>query len=217
MAASRQQDYYEVLGLKRGAKPDEIRKAYRRLARKHHPDVNPGDKAAEDRFKDVQAAYDVLGDEKKRQMFDRYGFYSDQAFAAGGPSESSGGTGGGFGFDGFDFSEFARQAAGGAGRQSRGGFSDLFGNLFGRGAEAGRAETGPKPGEDLEYAIDIDFWEAVQGTTARLNVTRNAPCKRCNATGYADTGGPATCSECSGSGHVSRAVGNMRFDTSCPP
>ena len=223
MAAAKQQDYYQTLGLKRNAKPDEVRKAYRRLARKYHPDVNPGDKTAEDRFKDIQAAYDVLGDAKKRQMFDRYGFYSDQAFAGGGPGgagrspgEAGGFRPGGFDFDGFDFSEFARHAAGGAGRQSRGGFSDLFGNLFGRGAAAGHTETGPKPGEDLEYAIDIDFWEAVRGTTARLSVARNAPCSRCNATGCADSGGPAACSECGGSGHVSRAVGNMRFDASCP-
>ncbi len=223
MAASKQQDYYETLGLKRNAGPDEIRKAYRRLARKYHPDVNPGDKAAEDRFKDIQAAYDVLGDEKKRQMFDRYGFYSDQAFAAGGPGgpgDSPGGAGGfrpgGFDFDGFDFSEFARHAGSGAGQQSRGGFSDLLGSLFGRGAAAGRPEAGPKPGEDLEYAIDIGFWEAIHGTTVRLNVARNAPCKRCNGTGHSDTGEPAPCSECGGSGHVSRAVGNMRFDASCP-
>lgn len=214
MAATRQQDYYGTLGLKRSAKPDEIRKAYRRLARKYHPDVNPGDKAAEDRFKDIQAAYDVLGDEKKRQMFDRYGFYSDQAFA-GGEGGSSGGAGGfrpgGFGFDGFDFSEFVRRAGGAAGQQFRGGFSDLFDR-----AGAGRPAEGPQPGEDLEYAIEIGFWEAIQGTTVRLNITRNAPCGHCSGTGRAAAGGPEVCGECGGSGRVGRAVGNMRFDTSCP-
>lgn len=218
MAATRQQDYYGTLGVKRNAKPDEIRKAYRRLARKYHPDVNPGDKAAENRFKDIQAAYEVLGDEKKRQMFDRYGFYSDQAFAAGGPGGAGGSSRraggarpGGFGFDGFDFSEFARQAGSAAGQQFRGGFSDLFG----RGG-AGRPAEGPKPGEDLEYSIDIGFWEAVHGTTARLSIARNTPCKPCSGTGHAAAAGPADCGACGGSGHVGRAVGNMRFDASCP-
>ncbi len=223
MAASKQQDFYGTLGVKRTAKAEDIRKAYRRLARKYHPDVNPGDKSAEDRFKEVQSAYDVLKDDKKRQMFDQHGFYSDQAFAAGGPGGPEGGTGGfrpgDFDFNGFDFSEFARgtgRPSGGAGRQSRGGFSDLFGNLFGQESPQSSSAAGPQPGEDLEYAIDIDFWEAIRGTTTRLSVSRNAPCARCSATGQVNTGGPTACGECSGSGQVNQTVGNMQFKITCP-
>lgn len=226
MAASKQQDYYGTLGVKRTAKAVDIRKAYRSLARKYHPDVNPGDKAAEDRFKEVQTAYDVLKDDKKRQMFDQYGFYSDQAFAAGGApgrAGSAAGSGGfqpgDFDFNGFDFSEFAPGAgrpSGGAGGQQRGGFSDLFGNLFSQGGPGSTQAAGPEPGEDLEYAIDIDFWEAIRGTTARLSVNRNAPCARCSATGQVNSGGPAACGECNGSGQVNQTVGNMQFKITCP-
>lgn len=226
MAAPQQQNYYETLGLKRNAKPDQIRKAYRRLARKHHPDVNPGDKEAEDRFKEIQTAYDVLSDEKKRRMFDRYGFYSDQTFAAGGPDGPGGFPGGAggsrpgdFDFSGFDFSQFVRHAGGGAsgsGRKPRGGFTDLFGNLFDQGTAAARPAEGPKPGEDLEYTLDIAFWDAIHGTTARLNVARNAPCGPCNATGQTNAGAAASCSECGASGQVSQTIGNMRFSVTCP-
>src|SRR6266481_2426775 len=120
-------DYYQILGVKKDAKADEIKKAYRRLARKFHPDVNPNDKTAEDKFKEVQEAYDVLSDEKKRKVFDRFGYYADNLdpdspFGAG--AASGGGAPGGFDFSGFDFS----QATGTRGGSSfRGIFSDLFG------------------------------------------------------------------------------------------
>src|SRR5581483_2420821 len=119
MPASTKQDYYEILGVPRGAKEDEIRKSYRRLARKHHPDLNPGDKAAEEKFKTVQEAYDVLSDAKKRQVYDQYGFYSDN-IPPGGPGAGPGaGTSSqGPGFGGFDFSEFVNQQQG---AEERGG------------------------------------------------------------------------------------------------
>src|SRR5271167_1224966 len=108
------QDYYQALGLSKGATGDEIRKSYRRLARKHHPDLNPGDKSSEDRFKKVQEAYDVLSDDKKRKIYDQYGFYADNI-----PPNAGGGPGagpGGMGFEGFDFSEaFRQQSQGGPG------------------------------------------------------------------------------------------------------
>src|SRR6185295_19885371 len=100
---TQKRDFYEVLGVKKGASDDELRKAYRRLARKYHPDLNPGDKPAEERFKELQEAYDVLGDAKKRQMYDRVGFYSDQGMPGGGPGPEQ--QPGGFGFGGFDFSD----------------------------------------------------------------------------------------------------------------
>src|SRR5919107_633612 len=118
-------DYYEILGVKKDAKADEIKKSYRKLARKHHPDVNPNDKAAEDKFKEVQEAYDVLSDEKKRKVFDRFGYYNDNLdpdspFGAG---AAAGGGAGGFDFSGFDFS------GGGSGGGSS--FRDIFSDLFG--------------------------------------------------------------------------------------
>src|SRR5712692_9815120 len=112
-----QQDYYQALGVGRDADPEEIRKTYRRLARKHHPDLNPGDKAAEDRFKKLQEAYDVLSDPKKKQMYDQQGFYSDSGFAAGGGAQNNGP---GMGFSGFDFSDFFSQSQGGP-RSARSG------------------------------------------------------------------------------------------------
>jgi molecular chaperone DnaJ len=111
-------DYYKTLGVDRGADADEIRKAYRKLARKHHPDLNPGDKSAEEHFKKVQEAYDILSDPKKKQMYDQYGFYSENGAPNGGPGGPGGpGAGPNMGFGGFDFSEYARGAGtrGGAG------------------------------------------------------------------------------------------------------
>jgi molecular chaperone DnaJ len=208
---AQRQDYYETLGVRRNATTDEIRKAYRRLARKHHPDLNPGDKSAEERFKKVQEAHDVLSDAKKRQMYDQFGFYS-----AAGP-----GAGGGqawsphMDFGGFDFNEFFTGAAGrppetGAG----GGFRDLFSQLFGRGA---RAETGPQPqpGTDLEYGLNIGFWESIRGTQITLTVTRQVACQACSGAGTPG-GASAACPECQGSGNVTQTAGAMRFSLNCP-
>ena len=120
MPAASKQDYYETLGVARAAKEDEIRKAYRKLARKHHPDLNPGDKAAEERFKKVQEAYDILSDPKKKQMYDQYGFYSEN-MPPGGPGGGPGAGAGqpGMGFGGFDFSDYVNQSAARAARNRR--------------------------------------------------------------------------------------------------
>src|SRR5437660_4966373 len=124
-------DYYDTLGVARKASADEIRRAYKKLARKYHPDVNPGDKAAEERFKRVQEAYDVLGDNKKRQMYDQFGFYSDSGFAPPQPGAGGHGQGQQFDFSGFDFSDFMSGAGAGAGGRrpegaGGGGFRDIF-------------------------------------------------------------------------------------------
>jgi molecular chaperone DnaJ len=212
------QDYYQVLGLSRGASQDEIRKSYRRLARKHHPDLNPGDKAAEERFKRVQEAYDVLSDPKKREMYDQYGFYSEHGPQPGG---EAGAGGPGMGFGGFDFSDIFSQAGrGGRARggpqgfetETGGGFRDIFGQFF--GGRAARKEAHPERGSDLEYTLNVDFWQAIRGTQVRLQISRQEACPACNGTG--STGARATCPECGGTGTVTQMAGAMRFNLSCP-
>jgi molecular chaperone DnaJ len=227
MPAQQQQDYYGTLGLERKASADEIRKAYRRLARKYHPDLNPGDKSAEDKFKKVQEAYDVLSDTTKKQMFDQYGFYSDGGFAG------AGGTGGARGagappnmnFGGFDFSEIFSGAAGGAGASDfrtgaggahgGGGFQDIFGKMFGNQQQRRQHQQDAQKGADLEYALAIDFWQAIKGTQVRINVQRHDACATCGGSGNAG-GQTVVCSECNGSGNVNQMAGAMRFSLTCP-
>ena len=207
-------DYYQALGVKRDAQADDIRKAYRRLARKYHPDVNPGDKAAEDRFKEIQEAYAVLNDAKKRKMYDQYGFYSDQGFPGAGAQAAGAG---GFGFGGFDFSEaFAGGAeAGQAGPGGFGGFSDIFNQFFGRRQGGHSGAPAPEKGTDLEYSLSIDFWQSIHGAQVRLNINRLEDCVTCRGTGSAG-GGSSTCPQCNGSGNVTQMAGAMRFSLSCP-
>ncbi len=210
------QDYYERLGLKKGATETDIRKAYKRLARKYHPDLNPGDDAAVEKFKEVQEAYSVLNDPKKRKMYDQLGFYSENATPGGGGQQ---GPGGGFGFDfgGFDFSDFASAGGeprtGGAGPFGRGGFQDIFGQFFrGRGGQSPQPER--QRGTDLEYSLNIDFWQAIRGTQLRLNVNRQSLCGQCAGTGSAG-GATNVCPECNGTGSVVQMAGAMRFNVTC--
>src|ERR687895_2445332 len=164
------QDYYQVLGIKRAAAPDEIKKAYRRLARKYHPDVNPGDKSAEERFKLITEAHDVLSDPKKRTVYDRFGQYSDNladaaARGAAGPGFGAGGGAGRagappFDFTGFDFGTASSSASAGGGSS----FRDIFADLFGGGKEE-REPPRPQPqkGADIEMPLALSFEEAVRG------------------------------------------------------
>jgi molecular chaperone DnaJ len=219
--ATPKHDYYETLGVPRKAGAEEIRKAYRKLARKHHPDLNPGDKSSEERFKNVQEAYDVLSDAKKRPMYDQFGFYSESGFAgAGSPggAGSAGQAGSRFDFSGFDFSDMASGAGGAAsgGRRQEsgaGGFRDIFSQFFGGRDEASHVEA--EKGGDLEYVMDIDFWQAIKGTQARVNITRYDVCGTCHGSGAAG-GGESTCPQCKGSGHVSQMAGAMKFNLTCP-
>jgi molecular chaperone DnaJ len=222
-------DYYATLGVPKGSPEDDIRKAYRKLARKYHPDLNPGDKSAEEQFKNVQEAYDILSDSKKRQMYDQFGFYSETGFPQGAGAHAQQG-GPEFHFGGFDFSDiFGAAGSGGgfrrgsgagapAGEDPGGGFSSKFGDLFGQffGRGGGRTQaTQAQPGTDLEYATDIDFWAAVKGTQIKLNVRRQEICGTCRGTGSAG-GNNIVCPNCNGSGNVTQQAGAMKFNLTCP-
>ena len=219
------QDYYQTLGVPKEADAEEIRKAYRKLARKHHPDLNPGDKAAEDRFKNVQEAYDVLSDAKKKQMYDQVGFYSENGMPGGAPGGGGRDQGPHMGFGGFDFSDaFSRGAGGGAGPRggapggggsgAAGNFQDIFSQWFGR-HQAEEPSATPQKGADLEYGLNIDFWQAIKGTQVRLNITRQEACNVCGGTG-ARAGANTICPECNGSGSVTQQAGAMKFSLTCP-
>jgi molecular chaperone DnaJ len=215
------QDYYQVLGVKRDAKPEEIKKAYRRLARKYHPDVNPGDKSAEERFKLMTEANDVLSDPKKRSVYDRFGQYSESLADAAARGGATGGAGAGgaagrgpagFDFEGFDWG--AASSTGGGGSSFRDIFADLFG---GSGKQEQREAPRPQPirGADIEMPLALSFEEAITGMTTNITVNRSEQCSRCNGAG--DTGGPVVvCTTCKGSGQVQRAGGRLRFAQECP-
>jgi molecular chaperone DnaJ len=206
--ATTKQDYYELFGVPRKASVKDIRTAFRKLARKYHPDLNPGDKAAEEKFKQIQEAYDVLSDSKKRQMYDQYGFYSENLPPGGYPGgQSAGEPGVNFDFGGFDF-------GGGTGTAGGGGasFRDLFSQfLGGRGHAA--AEPEHEPGGDLEYQIEIDFWDSVRGAVKKISITRMDSCETCHGTGA--MGSPQTCPTCHGTGSIQQAAGKMRFNVPC--
>jgi molecular chaperone DnaJ len=237
MATTAKKDYYEILGVKKSASADEIRKAFRKLARKYHPDVNPGDKSAEEKFKALSEANDVLSDPKKRKIYDQIGFYSDnidpataEAYARAGSSGGGGGGGfpGGFGgspqdggqgvpfdFGGFDFSDLVDNAQRGRKSGGGGGFRDIFGSIFGGGQGAGRAaEVGPEPGSDLEYQVNVPFWTAIRGGVMRLNITRQDVCANCHGQGFLEA--PGKCPECNGTGHITQTGGRMKFNVQCP-
>jgi DnaJ-class molecular chaperone len=198
-AASSSKDLYAVLGVSKQASDDEIRRAYRKLARRHHPDVNPGDKAAEERFKDISVAYDVLGDPAKRKLYDEFGHEGLQAgFDPGRAREFRRWAESGHGFSfrggGADF------GVGGRGRRRRStegpSFADLFGDMFGAAAEAAAEETAPL---DLEQALEVDFLDALRGTTLDVSVRRPVPCGQCGGSGRVSRRG---CTSCGGGGRI---------------
>jgi molecular chaperone DnaJ len=230
-------DYYAALGVKKSASTDEIKKAFRKLARKYHPDVNPGDKTAEEKFKTLSEANEVLSDPKKRKIYDQLGFYSDnidpaaaEAYArqGGGPGGFPGGFPGGqpsgpgsagaggahFDFGGFDFSDLFE--GGGRGKKASsaggGGFRDIFSSMFDRGGVT--AEEGPEPGSDLEYQVNVPFWTAIRGGVMRLNITRRDACPTCAGSGFVES--PGTCPQCKGKGTIEQTGGRMKFNVQCP-
>jgi molecular chaperone DnaJ len=239
MPTTTKKDYYETLGVKKSASVDEIRKAFRKLARKYHPDVNPGDKSAEEKFKALSEANDVLSDPKKRKIYDQLGFYSDnidpaaaEAYARGGPTGAGGfggfpggqpgnaganaGQGVPFDFSGFDFGDMfeAGNARGRTSSAGGGGFRDIFSSMFGGGRGAGVAPEGPEPGSDLEYQVNVPFWTAIRGGVMRLNITRQDTCGNCHGNGVIEQ--PGVCPQCKGKGTIEQSANRMKFNVTCP-
>jgi molecular chaperone DnaJ len=238
-ATDKSKDYYAILGVKKTASAEDVRKAFRKLARKYHPDVNPGDKSAEEKFKQLSEANDVLSDPKKRKIYDQVGFYSDNidpataeayARAGGGPGGQGGpgfGAGGFGGFPGaggggaqgvpFDFSGFDFSEMGGAGpetKRSGGGFRDIFSGIFGGGGVGRAPAQEAEPGTDLEYQVNVGFWQAIKGTVLRLSIQRTETCGTCKGRGSLQ--GTETCPQCGGKGTVTQTSGGMRFNMQCP-
>lgn len=179
-------DYYEVLGVSKGASADEIKKAYRKLAMKYHPDYNPGDKTAEEKFKEINEANEVLSDPEKRKRYDQFGFAGvDPSYGAG-----QGGGFGGFGEGGVDLGDI---------------FGDIFGGGFGGFGGGSRSNpNAPRKGQDIRVRITLDFSEAVHGCTKKISITRQDVCKDCGGTGAAKGTSPETCPDCGGRGYVVR-------------
>ena len=192
-------DYYEVLGVDKNASEAEIKRAYRKVAKKYHPDMNPGDKEAEAKFKEATEAYSVLSDPEKRRTYDQYGH---AAFENGGAGQ--GGGFGGFDFNGADMGDI---------------FGDIFGDLFG-GGRSRRANNGPMRGANLRAVVHITFQEAVFGCEKELELTLKDTCTKCNGTGAKPGTSPETCSKCHGTGQVTYTqqsmFGMVRNVQTCP-
>jgi len=187
-------DYYEILSVTRTATEVEIKSAYRKLAMKYHPDKNPGDAAAEEKFKEAAEAYAVLADGEKRSLYDRFGH-----------AGVKGAAGAGAGFDPNVFAEF-------------GDFADILGNMFGFGDlfGGGRRRGGPQRGADLRYDLEITFEEAAKGTETTIQIPRHELCDTCRGSGAAPGSSPTTCPTCRGVGQVRRQQGFFTLATTCP-
>ena len=197
-------DYYEVLGIGKNATDAEIKSAYRKLAKKYHPDLNPGDKAAEEKFKEVNEANDILSDPEKRQRYDQFGFAGVDPNYGGQPGGGFGGFGGGFG-GGVDLGDI---------------FGDIFGGGFG-GFAGGRANpSAPRKGHDVQASVVLTFEEAAHGCTKRVTVNRKATCASCGGSGAAAGTSPETCTQCGGRGVVMTQqrtpFGVMQSQQPCP-
>jgi molecular chaperone DnaJ len=190
-SSDRKRDYYEVLGVGRNAGEEELKKAYRRLAIQFHPDRNPGDKQAEEKFKEINEAYQVLSDPEKRSQYDRFGHAVFQ-----GPQGAGG-------FGGFDFSQGFEEV-----------FSDIFGDFFGTGR--GRSRSHSRRGEDLRYDLEVEFEEAARGTEKVVKFQRLTSCDGCNGTrARGGAAGVRTCPNCRGTGQVRTQQGFFSISTTC--
>lgn len=194
-------DYYEVLGVSRDATPDDLKKAYRKLAVKYHPDKNPGDKAAEEKFKEVSEAYDILNDADKRAAYDRYG-HAAFAGGMGGPA----GGGGGF-HNPFDIFNEVFGGGGGGG---------IFETFFGGGGGRSRRADGPQRGADLRYGLEITLEEAAHGAQREIDYERQVGCKTCRGSGSTSGSGKKSCRTCGGVGQVIMSRGIFQVQQACP-
>jgi molecular chaperone DnaJ len=201
-----EKDYYEILGVASTAPEKDIKRAYKNLARKLHPDQNPGDAVAEERFKEVSGAYDVLGDAEKRKEYDEV-----RAMVAAGYAPGGAGGGDPFG-DAFGAGNIRFDVDGDA------GLGDLLGGLFGRGRGRGqeRARSGPQRGRDLETGLHLGFEEAVRGVTSTVRFTAEASCSTCHGSGAAPGTSPERCPQCGGSGSIAVNQGPFSFSQVCP-
>jgi len=196
-------DYYEVLGVKRDASDEQIKSAYRKLARKYHPDANKGDSSAEERFKEISEAYSVLSDEKRRKEYDEARSLFGGGFRV--PTGQRPGQQGGFG--GFDFGDIF----GGSGDNS--GLGDILGGVFNRGR--GTAQNRPRRGTDVETETTLTFGDAIDGTTVALRLTGEGPCPTCHGTGAKAGTVPRMCPSCQGTGQSSRNLGSFGMSEVC--
>ncbi len=210
-----EQDFYKELGVSSDASQDDIKKAYRKLARELHPDANPDNAKAEERFKRVSEAHAVLSDPAKRKEYDetRRVFGSSGRFGAGSGFAGYGGAADAGGNQGFSFSDIFEGASGAAG-----GFGDLFEGLFNRGGAAGPAPTPSRPrrGSDLESEITLGFRDATLGVTTPITLTSPSPCTTCHGSGAKPGTSPRVCPQCNGSGLISRNQGAFSFSEPCP-
>ena len=199
--AQNKRDYYEVLGVSKGASEDEIKKAYKKLARKYHPDMNPGDKEAEEKFKEINEANEVLSDPTKKSRYDQFGFAGvDPNYGAGGPGWGDGAAGAGFDF---------------------GDLGDIFGSFFGGGFGGGQQRrNGPQRGESIRMSVSVSFTEAAFGCEKDVTLDRSEDCPTCHGSGCAEGTTPEVCPECRGSGTVQvrrqTPMGVFATTTTCP-
>ena len=191
-------DYYEVLGVPKGVSKDEIKKAYRKLAIQYHPDRNPGNKDAEERFKEATEAYEILGDDKKRQAYDQFGFAGVEGMGGGGQAH--------------DFSTVFRDFEDIFGGEFGGIFSSFFG---GGGSRRRSGSSSVQRGADLRYNLEIPFTDAVFGTKIEISYSRNTACAACSGTGAEKGSGRKVCPTCSGTGQVRRSSGFFSIATPC--
>lgn len=197
-------DYYEILGVDRNATTAEIKKAYRKLARKYHPDLNPGDKQAEYKFKEIQEAYSVLSNPQKRKQYDQYGFVGETP-----PPGTGRGRGTQYsystGFEDFGFSDFGTSP-----------FQDFFESIFGTPTRRKQTQRRPTQGENLHYTMKLSFSDAVHGVQTKIRLTRMVTCTSCQGSGYVQKGAQQACPNCGGTGKTAFQKGPMRLATTCP-
>jgi molecular chaperone DnaJ len=196
-------DYYEILGVNKNASINDIKKAYRKLARKYHPDLNPGDKAAEQKFKEINEAHETLKDPEKKKQYDLYGSLGANA-GPGGPGSGRDGN-----FEGFDFSTSGNSSFGDI-------FETIFGNMGGPRPQAGKRGRKAEPGEDLHYSMSLSFMDAANGIETPIQVSHKQPCPACKGKGIDASSKQSVCPTCGGQGRVRKQTGFMKFGSVCP-